>query len=171
MSEFPLPLFFFFFLELRSQLSEQVKVLDAQLEQKTQQLQDLSDYLRRRGEIEAEYARSLEKLSERFTLKTKKYIILTTYIQIILRHNINSLSMSSKYKVFSLSLRKEHTDQSVSQCWSVLLTQTKQESRDHSSLSEICSTTFTQRLTHCIEDTHRLAKKVPTHINILYINH
>ncbi|MCI4387445.1 hypothetical protein PGIGA_G00074240 [Pangasianodon gigas] len=112
--------------EVRSQLSEQLKVLDAQLEQKTQQLQDLSDYLRRRGEIEAEYARSLEKLSERFTLKTKK---------------------------------KEHTDQSVSQCWSVLLTQTKQESRDHSSLSEICSTTFTQRLSHCIEDTHRLAKK------------
>ncbi|XP_060794096.1 SLIT-ROBO Rho GTPase-activating protein 3 isoform X2 [Neoarius graeffei] len=112
--------------EVRSQLSEQLKVLDAQLEQKTQQLQDLSDYLRRRGEIEAEYARSLEKLSERFTLKTKK---------------------------------KEHMDQSVSQCWSVLLTQTKQESRDHSSLSEICSTTFTQRLSHCIEDTHRLAKK------------
>ncbi|XP_062872261.1 SLIT-ROBO Rho GTPase-activating protein 3 isoform X2 [Trichomycterus rosablanca] len=112
--------------EVRSQLSEQLKVLDAQLEQKTQQLQDLSDYLRRRGEIEAEYARSLEKLSERFTLKTKK---------------------------------KEQTDQSVSQCWSVLLTQTRQESRDHSSFSEICSTTLTQRLSHCIEDTHRLAKK------------
>ncbi|XP_053499183.1 SLIT-ROBO Rho GTPase-activating protein 3 isoform X2 [Ictalurus furcatus] len=112
--------------EVRSQLSEQLKVLDAQLEQKTQQLQDLSDYLRRRGEIEAEYARSLEKLSERFTLKTKK---------------------------------KEHTDQSVSKCWSELLIQTKQESRDHSSLSEVCSTTFTQRLSHCIEDTNRLAKK------------
>uniref|UniRef100_A0A8B9LKD1 SLIT-ROBO Rho GTPase-activating protein 3 n=1 Tax=Astyanax mexicanus TaxID=7994 RepID=A0A8B9LKD1_ASTMX len=112
--------------EVRSQLSEQLKVLDAQLEQKTQQLQDLSDYLRRRGEIEAEYARSLEKLSERFTLKTKK---------------------------------KEQSDQSVAQSWTVLLTQTKQESRDHSSLSELCSTTLTQRLTHCIEDTHRLAKK------------
>lgn len=112
--------------EVRSQLSEQLKVLDAQLEQKTQQLQDLSDYLRRRGEIEAEYARSLEKLSERFTLKTKK---------------------------------KEQSDQSVAQSWTVLLTQTKQESRDHSSLSELCSTTLTQRLSHCIEDTHRLAKK------------
>lgn len=70
------------FSEVRSQLSEQLKALDAQLEQKTQQLQDLSDYLRRRGEIEAEYARSLEKLSERFTLKTKKYINLYTYIVI-----------------------------------------------------------------------------------------
>ncbi|XP_073678987.1 SLIT-ROBO Rho GTPase-activating protein 3 isoform X2 [Garra rufa] len=112
--------------EVRGQLSEQLKILDAQLEVKTQQLQDLSDYLRRRGEIEAEYARSLEKLSERFTVKTK---------------------------------RKEQLDLSVAQCWSVLLTQTRQESRDHSSLSELCCNTLTQRLSHCIEDTHRLAKR------------
>uniref|UniRef100_A0A8C2FSD2 SLIT-ROBO Rho GTPase-activating protein 3-like n=1 Tax=Cyprinus carpio TaxID=7962 RepID=A0A8C2FSD2_CYPCA len=89
--------------EVRGQLSEQLKILDAQVEVKTQQLQDLSEYLRRRGEIEAEYARSLEKLSERFTVKTK---------------------------------RKEQLELSVAQCWSVLLTQTRQESRDHSSLSD-----------------------------------
>ncbi|XP_058618868.1 SLIT-ROBO Rho GTPase-activating protein 3 isoform X3 [Onychostoma macrolepis] len=112
--------------EVRGQLSEQLKILDAQLEVKTQQLQDLSEYLRRRGEIEAEYARSLEKLSERFTVKTK---------------------------------RKEQLDLSVAQCWSVLLTQTRQESRDHSSLSELCCNTLTQRLSHCTEDTHRLAKR------------
>ncbi|XP_027026238.1 SLIT-ROBO Rho GTPase-activating protein 3 isoform X3 [Tachysurus fulvidraco] len=141
--------------EVRGQLSEQLKVLDAQLEQKTQQLQDLSDYLRRRGEIESEYARSLEKLSERFTLKTKKYICLNTCTEIL--YQIYGLRVT--VNVFSFSSRKDHTDQSVSQCWSVLLTQTKQESRDHSSLSEICCSTFTQRLSHCIEDTHRLAKK------------
>ncbi|KAA0706978.1 SLIT-ROBO Rho GTPase-activating protein 3 [Triplophysa tibetana] len=112
--------------EVRGQLSEQLKILDAQVEVKTQQLQDLSEYLRRRGEIEAEYARSLEKLSEKFTIKTK---------------------------------RKEQLDMSVAQCWSVLLTQTRQESRDHSSLSELCSNTLTQRLSHCIDDTHRLAKR------------
>uniref|UniRef100_A0A8C1WH06 SLIT-ROBO Rho GTPase-activating protein 3-like n=1 Tax=Cyprinus carpio TaxID=7962 RepID=A0A8C1WH06_CYPCA len=112
--------------EVRGQLSEQLKILDAQVEVKTQQLQDLSEYLRRRGEIEAEYARSLEKLSERFTVKTK---------------------------------RKEQLELSVAQCWSVLLTQTRQESRDHSSLSELCCNTLTQRLSHCIEDTHRLAKR------------
>ncbi|XP_051735763.1 SLIT-ROBO Rho GTPase-activating protein 3 isoform X3 [Ctenopharyngodon idella] len=112
--------------EVRGQLSEQLKILDAQVEVKTQQLQDLSEYLRRRGEIEAEYARSLEKLSEKFTVKTK---------------------------------RKEQLDLSVAQCWSVLLTQTRQESKDHSSLSELCGNTLTQRLSHCIEDTHRLAKR------------
>lgn len=58
--------------EVRCQLVDQLKVLDTQLEQKSQQLQDLTDYLRRRGEIEGEYARSLDKLAERFTSRIKK---------------------------------------------------------------------------------------------------
>ncbi|XP_042347544.1 rho GTPase-activating protein 4-like isoform X2 [Plectropomus leopardus] len=58
--------------EVRCQLVDQLKVLDLQLEQKSQQLQDLTDYLRRRGEIENEYARSLEKLAERFTSRIKR---------------------------------------------------------------------------------------------------
>lgn len=60
------------FAEVRNQLSEQLRVFDNHLEQKSQVLQDLSDYLRRRGEIEGEYARSLDKLADRFTSKTKK---------------------------------------------------------------------------------------------------
>ncbi|XP_035243516.1 SLIT-ROBO Rho GTPase-activating protein 3 isoform X2 [Anguilla anguilla] len=111
--------------EVRNQLSEQLKVLDAQLEQKTQQLQDMSDYLRRRGEIEGEYARALDKLTERFT-KVK---------------------------------RKEQSELSVAQCWSVLLAQTRQDSRDHGAMSEYCSNNLTQRLSHCTEDTYRLAKR------------
>ncbi|XP_061759429.1 rho GTPase-activating protein 4-like isoform X3 [Nerophis ophidion] len=59
-------------LEVRCQLVDQLKVLDLQLEQKSQQLQDLADYLRRRGEIESEYSRSLEKLAERFTNRIKR---------------------------------------------------------------------------------------------------
>lgn len=62
----------YFLSEVRCQLVDQLKVLDLQLEQKSQQLQDLSDYLRRRGEIESEYARSLEKLTERFTSRIKR---------------------------------------------------------------------------------------------------
>lgn len=58
--------------EVRCQLVDQLKVLDLQLEQKTQQLQDLGEYWRRRGEIEGEYARSLDKLAERFTSKIKR---------------------------------------------------------------------------------------------------
>lgn len=58
--------------EVRCQLGDQLKVLDLTLEQKSQQLQDMTDYLRRRGEIESEYARSLDKLAERFTSKIKR---------------------------------------------------------------------------------------------------
>ncbi|KAJ8017078.1 hypothetical protein DPEC_G00014040 [Dallia pectoralis] len=113
--------------EVRLQLADQLKVLDLQLEQKTQQLQDLSDYLRRRSEIEGEYARSLDKLAERFTYKTKK--------------------------------KEPCGGQSVAQCWQVLLTQTRQESKDHSGLSDMCNSSLTQPLTHCLEITQRLAKK------------
>ncbi|KAM4611010.1 rho GTPase-activating protein 4a isoform 1-T2 [Polymixia lowei] len=112
--------------EVRCQLVDQLKVLDLQLEQKSQQLQDLTDYLRRRGEIEGEYARSLDKLSERFTSKIK---------------------------------RKEPSGQSVAQVWLALLSQTRQESKDHNGLSESCSNLLTQPLTHCMEYTQRLARK------------
>lgn len=112
--------------EVRSQLVDQLKVLDLQLEHKSQQLQDLTDYLRRRGEIESEYARSLEKLAERFTSRIK---------------------------------RKEPSSNSVAQVWMALLSQTRQESRDHSGLSDSCSNVLIQPLTHCLEYTQRLAKK------------
>ncbi|KAM8864067.1 rho GTPase-activating protein 4-like isoform 2-T2 [Spinachia spinachia] len=112
--------------EVRCQLVDQLKVLDVQLEQKSQQLQDLTDYLRRRGEIESEYARSLEKLSERFTSRIK---------------------------------RKEPSSHSVSQVWLALLSQTRQESKDHGAMSERCSNFLIQPLTHCLEYTQRLAKK------------
>nr|XP_046252657.1 SLIT-ROBO Rho GTPase-activating protein 3-like [Scatophagus argus] len=112
--------------EVRCQLVDQLKVLDLQLEQKSQQLQDLMDYLRRRGEIESEYSRSLEKLAERFTSRIK---------------------------------RKEPSSHSVTQVWLALLSQTRQESRDHNGLSESCSNFLIQPLTHCIEYTQHLAKK------------
>lgn len=112
--------------EVRCQLVDQLKVLDLQLEQKSQQLQDLTDYLRRRGEIESEYARSLDKLAERFT---------------------------SRFK------RKDPSNHSVSKTWVSLLSQTRQESKDHSFLSEACSTFINQPLTLCLEYTQRLAKK------------
>ncbi|XP_047451109.1 SLIT-ROBO Rho GTPase-activating protein 3 isoform X2 [Mugil cephalus] len=112
--------------DLRAQLTDQIKILDSQVEVKQQQLSDLSEFLRRRGDIEAEYARALDKLTERFTHKTKK---------------------------------KEQWGQSVCQVWSVLLTQTRLESREHAALGDTCCNTLTQRLVHSTEDTHRLHKR------------
>uniref|UniRef100_A0A8C4GQR5 SLIT-ROBO Rho GTPase-activating protein 3 n=1 Tax=Dicentrarchus labrax TaxID=13489 RepID=A0A8C4GQR5_DICLA len=120
--------------DLRAQLTDQIKILDSQVEVKQQQLSDLSEFLRRRGDIEAEYARALDKLTERFTHKTK---------------NMDACSFS----------RKEQWGQSVSQVWSVLLTQTRLESREHAALGDTCCNTLTQRLTHSTEDTHRLHKR------------
>ncbi|TKS77071.1 SLIT-ROBO Rho GTPase-activating protein 3 [Collichthys lucidus] len=112
--------------DLRAQLTDQIKILDSQVEVKQQQLSDLSEFLRRRGDIEAEYARALDKLTERFTHKTKK---------------------------------KEQWGQSVCQVWTVLLSQTRLESREHAALGDTCCNTLTQRLTHSTEDTHRLHKR------------
>uniref|UniRef100_A0A3B3V6Y2 Rho GTPase activating protein 4 n=1 Tax=Poecilia latipinna TaxID=48699 RepID=A0A3B3V6Y2_9TELE len=111
---------------LRAQLTDQIKILDSQVEVKQQQLSDLSEFLRRRGDIETEYARALDKLTERFTHKTKK---------------------------------KEQWGQSVCQVWSVLLTQTRLESREHAALGDTCFNTLTLSLTHSAEDAHRLHKK------------
>lgn len=112
--------------EVRLQLAEQLRILDSHVEQKGQIFQDLADYLRRRGEIEGEYARSLDKLTERFSSRTRK---------------------------------KEPSHQSVVNCWQVLLTQTRQESKDHSMLSDSYSYILPQQLSHCIENAQRLAKR------------
>ncbi|KAI9531250.1 hypothetical protein NQZ68_000747 [Dissostichus eleginoides] len=112
--------------DLRTQLTDQIKILDSQVDVKQQQLSDLSEFLRRRGDIETEYARALDKLTERYTHKTKK---------------------------------KEQWGQSVCQVWSVLLTQTRLESREHAVLGDTCCNTLTQTLAHSTEDTHRLHKR------------
>ncbi|KAG1961605.1 SLIT-ROBO Rho GTPase-activating protein [Pimephales promelas] len=112
--------------EVRLQLAEQLRIFDGQVEQKTQVFQDLVDYLRRRGEIEGEYARSLDKLCDRFSSRTRK---------------------------------KEPSHQSVVNCWQVLLTQTRQESRDHSFLSDSYINILPQQLSHCVEHAQRLAKR------------
>lgn len=52
-------------------MGEQVRGLDSQAESRQQLLQDLADFLRRKAEVEQEYSRGLEKLSERFSAKIR----------------------------------------------------------------------------------------------------
>ncbi|KAL0158207.1 hypothetical protein M9458_046283, partial [Cirrhinus mrigala] len=54
---------------------------------------------------------------------------------------------------------KEPSHQSVVNCWQVLLTQTRQESRDHNFLSDSYSNTLPQQLSHCVDHAQRLAKR------------
>ncbi|XP_029465459.1 rho GTPase-activating protein 4 [Rhinatrema bivittatum] len=120
--------------EMRGQLAEQLRCLDTQVEVRLQLLQDLSDFLRRRAEVELEYSRGLEKLADRFSARTR----------------------GSKEH---LSFRKDQSLLSSVNCWYMILNQTRQESRNRAALSEVYAGHLTQRLTHLSEDVIRLAKK------------
>uniref|UniRef100_A0A8D2LWT8 Rho GTPase activating protein 4 n=1 Tax=Varanus komodoensis TaxID=61221 RepID=A0A8D2LWT8_VARKO len=109
--------------------------LDSQAESRQQLLQDVADFLRRKAEVEQEYSRGLEKLSERFSAKIRG---------------------SKEHQNF----RKDQNLPSPLNCWYTILNQTRQASRDHGALSEIYTGHLALRLMHISEDVGRLARKV-----------
>ncbi|XP_041037403.1 SLIT-ROBO Rho GTPase-activating protein 3-like isoform X2 [Carcharodon carcharias] len=120
--------------EIRGQLTDQMKCLDSQVELRSQCLQDLSEFFRRKAEIEVEYSRGLDKLAERFSSKIRN---------------------AKEQQGF----RKDQKLLSPVNCWYLILEQTRQESKDHVSLSEIYSNNIVLRLSHICEDVSRLSKK------------
>ncbi|XP_018085166.1 rho GTPase-activating protein 4 isoform X2 [Xenopus laevis] len=120
--------------EIRAQLTDQVKCLDTQVDFRQQLLQDMSEFLRRKAEINLEYSRSLEKLSDRFSSKIRN---------------------SKDHHIF----RKEQNLLSPVNCWYTLLNHTRQESRDHGTLSDVYTSHLIPRLAHIGEDLSRLSKK------------
>ncbi|XP_027000147.2 SLIT-ROBO Rho GTPase-activating protein 2 isoform X4 [Tachysurus fulvidraco] len=119
--------------EIRAQLIEQLKCLDQQCELRVQLLQDLQDFFRKKAEIEMDYSRNLEKLAERFLTKTR----------------------STKDHQF----KKEQNVLSPVNCWNLLLTQVKRESRDHATLSDLYLNNIIPRFAQISEDSGRLFKK------------
>ncbi|XP_069489276.1 SLIT-ROBO Rho GTPase-activating protein 2 isoform X2 [Ambystoma mexicanum] len=119
--------------EIRTQLAEQLKCLDQQCELRVQLLQDLQDFFRKKAEIEADYSRNLEKLAERFLAKTR----------------------STKDQ----QLKKDQNVLSPVNCWNLLLSQVKRESRDHNTLSDIYLNNVIPRFGQVSEDSGRLFKK------------
>ncbi|XP_036285942.1 rho GTPase-activating protein 4 isoform X3 [Pipistrellus kuhlii] len=124
--------------EMRSQLSEQLRCLELQGELRRELLQELSEFMRRRAEVELEYSRGLDKLAERFSGRGGR------------------LGGSSREHQ---SFRKEPTLLSSLHCWAVLLQQTRQQSRDSAALSEVLAGPLVQRLSHIAEDVGRIVKK------------
>ncbi|XP_039627011.1 LOW QUALITY PROTEIN: SLIT-ROBO Rho GTPase-activating protein 3 [Polypterus senegalus] len=120
--------------EIRIQLVEQFKCLEQQSESRIQLLQDLQEFFRRKAEIELEYARSLEKLSERFSSKIRS---------------------SREHQQF----KKDQHLLSPVNCWYLILNQTRRESRDHATLNDIYVNNVTVRLSQISEDIIRLFKK------------
>uniref|UniRef100_A0A8D2QBT6 SLIT-ROBO Rho GTPase activating protein 3 n=1 Tax=Zonotrichia albicollis TaxID=44394 RepID=A0A8D2QBT6_ZONAL len=122
-----------FSMKIRTQLVEQFKCLEQQSESRLQLLQDLQEFFRRKAEIELEYSRSLEKLAERFSSKIR----------------------SSREHQF----KKDQHLLSPVNCWYLVLTQTRRESRDHATLNDIFMNNVIVRLSQISEDVIRLFKK------------
>ncbi|XP_076003346.1 SLIT-ROBO Rho GTPase-activating protein 3 isoform X1 [Genypterus blacodes] len=120
--------------EIRNQLVEQFKCLEQQSESRIQLLQDLQEFFRRKAEIELEYSRSLDKLAERFSSKIRS---------------------SREHQQFK---KDQHLLSSVNS-WYLVLNQTRRESRDHATLSDIYTNNVIMRLAQISEDVIRLFKK------------
>ncbi|XP_075687968.1 SLIT-ROBO Rho GTPase-activating protein 3 isoform X1 [Rhinoderma darwinii] len=120
--------------EIRCQLVEQFKCLEQQSESRLALLQDLQEFFRRKAEIELEYSRSLEKLAERFSSK------------------VRSAREQHHFK------KDQHLLSPVN-CWYLVLSQTRRESKDHATLNDIFLNNVIVRLSHISEDVIRLFKK------------
>ncbi|XP_031699536.1 SLIT-ROBO Rho GTPase-activating protein 3-like isoform X1 [Anarrhichthys ocellatus] len=120
--------------EIRNQLVEQFRCLEQQSESRLQLLQDLQDFFRRKAELQLEYSRGLDKLAERYSAKIRT---------------------SREHHHF----KKDQNLLSTVNCWYLVLDQTRRESRDHATLSDIYNNNVIVRLAHVGEDVIRLFKK------------
>ena len=59
-------------IDIRKLLNEQAQCLDFRNESKHSLIGELKDFFRKRGEIEFDYAKNLERLCERFERNTKQ---------------------------------------------------------------------------------------------------
>jgi SLIT-ROBO Rho GTPase activating protein len=67
--------FYFYFLflsDIRLQLNEQLRCLDVRMESQISLIQELQDFFRRRGEVELDYSKSLDKLAKSLQLRHKE---------------------------------------------------------------------------------------------------
>uniref|UniRef100_F6TSN4 Uncharacterized protein n=1 Tax=Ciona intestinalis TaxID=7719 RepID=F6TSN4_CIOIN len=120
--------------EIRLQLNEQLKCLDQHTESRTTLLNDMQEFFKRKSEIDSEYARKLDILSEKYLTKQRNLY----------------------------AIKKEQPDldlQSPVLCWFQMLEQCQRESKDHQSLSNIYANHFIPRLQIVVEDAIRLHKK------------
>lgn len=67
-----LQLLAFFIADIRLQLNEQLRCLDVRMESQVSLIQELQDFFRRRGEVELDYSKSLDKLAKSLLLRHKE---------------------------------------------------------------------------------------------------
>ncbi|CRK86971.1 CLUMA_CG000784, isoform A [Clunio marinus] len=119
------------FPDIRLQLNEQLRCLDIRVESQISLIQELQEFYRRRGEVELDYSKSLEKLAKNLQLRHKEQ-----------KQKREQWPMFSSYA-----------------CWQQLIQQTKSLARDHATLADIYSTQLVQRLQTVYDDSQRIYKK------------
>ena len=63
---------FFLSADIRLQLNEQLRCLDIRVESQISLIQELQEFYRRRGEVELDYSKSLEKLAKNLQIRHKE---------------------------------------------------------------------------------------------------
>lgn len=58
--------------DIRLQLNEQLRCLDIRVESQISLIQELQEFYRRRGEVELDYSKSLEKLAKNLQFRHKE---------------------------------------------------------------------------------------------------
>ncbi|XP_071054634.1 SLIT-ROBO Rho GTPase-activating protein 1-like isoform X2 [Onthophagus taurus] len=136
------------FNNIRLQLNEQLRCLDMRMEAQVALVTELQDFFRRRGELELDYSKNLDKLAKSLQLRHKEQ-----------KQKREQWPLFSSYA-----------------CWQQLVTQTKNLSRDHVALAEVYSTHLVSRLAQVMEDVQRIYKRCreigyETHEEILRVLH
>ena len=119
-------------LDVRTQLNEQLRCLDARLECQQGQLTEIQDVFKRRAEIELNYSKDLDKLSKLLASRHKE--------QKFKRDGWSTLSSTS--------------------IWKQLVAETKKAGKNHAAIAEIYNNNITTRCNDINEDITRMYKKV-----------
>ncbi|GAB0090061.1 SLIT-ROBO Rho GTPase-activating protein 1 [Sergentomyia squamirostris] len=136
------------FPDIRLQLNEQLRCLDIRVESQVTLVQELQDFFRKRGEVELDYSKGLDKLAKSLLLRHKEQ-----------KQKREQWPMFSSYA-----------------CWQHLINQTKALSKDHATLADVYSTQLVIRLQTVVDDIQRIYRRCreigyETHEEILRVLH
>ncbi|KAL0828792.1 hypothetical protein ABMA28_003705 [Loxostege sticticalis] len=117
--------------DIRIQLTEQTRVLEQRAEAAAGVAGELSDYCKRRADLEHEYARALDKLARAAHQRHKEQ-----------KHKREQWALTGAFA-----------------CWQAALENTKALSRDHAALAELYAGPLAARLQRAADDALRLHRK------------
>ncbi|XP_064633392.1 SLIT-ROBO Rho GTPase-activating protein 1-like isoform X4 [Lineus longissimus] len=117
--------------DIRSQLNEQLRLLDQKLEMQVAMISEIQEFYRRRAEVEQEYSRNMDRLVKTIMTKHK----------------------AEKQKRDQWPLFSTYT------CWQTLLSSTRKLSKDHGLMGEIYGNMMVQRLQDINDDVTMISKR------------